>query len=150
MDSGWDASTGCEYDSSSGGDACTCEDLPDCECSYGETSCGSSWALSSCDDGCYWTEWDCDSLCLDAGYDRSTGCGYDSGSGGDSCFCESDPDCECSYGDMACLDSYYIGSCDDGCTFSGYSCDDLCVDAGYSYSTGCGWDSSGYTCFCES
>jgi hypothetical protein len=146
--SGWDASSGCGYDFSTGEDTCFCEES--CECTDGEIECWGSDSIASCDDGCSWTFYDCDDLCVDAGYDGSTGCGTDSSAGEDTCFCGSG--CDCGPGEIECWDSESIASCDDGCSWYVYDCDELCVDAGYEYSTGCGtdWDAGEDTCFCES
>jgi len=149
--SGWDSSSGCGYDFSAGEDTCFCEDDPSCDCSSGETYCSSTYSISSCDDGCYWSVYDCDDVCVDAGWDHSSGCGWDSSSGEDTCFCEMNPMCDCTSGDLECWDSTSIASCDDGCYWSVYDCDDVCIDSGWSTSTGCGWDSSSGddACFCS-
>ncbi len=156
-EAGYDRSVGCDYDAEAGEDACFCTDEPECECATGDYLCSSDFTILACD-GCYWYEYDCDDVCYDNGGGYSTGCGYDSYYGGDSCFCETeaydDPGydtCECAYGDYACWDSYSIASCDDGCYWYVSDCDDICWEYGYDYSTGCGYDSyyGGDSCFCE-
>jgi len=150
--SGWDTSTGCAHDFAAGEDTCFCEDYEDCVCSAGEVECDGAFGLASCDDGCYWYSYDCDALCEDAGYEYSTGCGWDSSAGEDTCFCESSSDCDCSWGEVECWDHDSIASCDDDCYWYVYDCDALCMDAGYDYTTGCAydWDAGEDTCFCES
>lgn len=154
LDSGYDHSVGCDYDSGSGVDACFCSDEPECECVYGDYACGSDFTILTCD-GCSWYEIDCDGVCAENGQGRSTGCGYDDYYGGDSCFCEGTYDpgydtCECVYGDYACWDTYTIASCDDGCSWYTTDCDEVCWSYGYDDSTGCGYDPGyGDTCFCN-
>jgi hypothetical protein len=151
-DSGWDASSGCAYDFETGEDACFCEDLTECDCSLGQVECSGTTSIASCDDGCSWTVYDCNALCMDEGYEYSTGCMYDASMGEDTCYCESHAECDCEWGQIECWDADSIASCDDGCWWSVYDCDELCTDSGWDYSTGCAydWEAGEDTCFCES
>lgn len=54
-------------------------------CTNGAYRCVSG-NLDHCVDG-QWESHDCDFLCIDAGWDYSTSCGYSSPKGHDTCFC---------------------------------------------------------------
>jgi len=57
------------------------------ECQPGEVYCTGDFTLETCNDNGLWVDWDCDAVCQGAGYRAAQSCGYDSFSGGDSCFC---------------------------------------------------------------
>ncbi len=98
-------------DCASGGDefgCAECSDLDPAEC-IGTTT------LEACGNGEYEVI-DCESVCLGAGYDFATGCGYDPAVGEDSCECGVFPP-TCAVGEVMCGDG--------GCVPEAYICDDI-------------------------
>jgi len=144
VDAGYDYSTGCDYSSEFGHDTCFCDN---CDCSSGDYQCVGDESLNTCDDGCNWTLKDCETLCLDNGYDVLLGCEYSSNLGHDACICDH---CECSKGDVECAGTDSINTCLDGCQWVEYDCDDICQQGGYSSSDHCGYseDSGHDVCWC--
>lgn len=93
----------------------------------------------------------CASICGDAGFSVSLGCGYDADLRGDACFCDdvsSSPAPSCTPG-WSCSGSSSLSYCVGG-TLETWSCDSVCRDAGYDYASACDWDSNGEaSCFCD-
>jgi hypothetical protein len=146
---GYDYTTGCSYSSDTGDDTCWCDYDSSCECSSGDTLCNGDY-LQMCDDGCNWTSYDCNELCITDGYDYTTGCSYSSDVGNDVCLCDYSSSCECSSGDTLC-NGDYLQMCDDGCNWTSYDCNELCITDGYDYTTGCSYSSDvgNDVCWCD-
>jgi len=129
-------------------------------CSTGSCVCGAllptqscaptGWSCSGQDltycDGATRDSWSCDAVCRDSGFAFSSGCGYDTSLGGDTCFCEDDA---CTAGEDLCLDADTIETCGASGAVT-WTCDAVCYNAGYDYSTGCGYDGGRQvdSCFC--
>lgn len=130
---------------------------PGPSCSVGYLCSGDD--LTYCD-GASVEVWDCDDLCVSEGYDYATGCGYDGGAGGDTCFCDIvandpgpvyDPGPACYPEDVFCNGDLTIETCGaDGYPVA-WNCDLVCQDQGFDYSAGCGFDPGAQSdaCFCE-
>jgi len=137
----WDASLGdesCFCDDVSGASGCAagdetcgdgtcvdatfiCDGYDDCASGadeYGCSQCNFEGGLCNgwnhvdvCDPYGQIATYDCEVVCQDSGYDLSEGCQYDTGSGGDSCFCQDVPRCqpgELTCGDGSCLPDAYV------------------------------------------
>jgi hypothetical protein len=142
----------CDIDPSDGLSYCFCGgDQPPPPCTDGQMACNGD-DLDYCSGG-DWTTYDCQALCIDAGYAGTTGCDYDQGSGHDTCYCSNDqPPPNCTDGDLACNGSWAVDYCSGG-SWQTYDCEQLCLDAGYpGGTTGCGYSgtSGDDTCFCDS
>jgi len=101
-------------DCSSGDDEWGCAPT----CVEGDSVCLSSYELEVCDGG-EPLVYDCDDFCRSEGFDFADGCGYDGGSGYDSCYCAYE----------ACASWEF--QCDDGlCLDEVYTCDGI-LDCSY-------------------
>jgi hypothetical protein len=115
------------------------------DCVETDLSCSDQITIDQCENG-FWVSYDCHQICVDAGYQSSTGC--DNGDSDDTCWCSNSP--ACTPGENQC----YGGDLQDCVTsqiWETYNCDQLCVDNGWDFSTSCGY-SSNYgddICFCD-
>ena len=121
-DSGYAFASGCGYDASLGGDTCFCEDDA---CTAGEDLCLDADTIETCGSSGPVT-WSCDAVCYDAGYDFSTGCGYDGSRQIDSCFCADAP---CNGWEFQCNDGL--------CLDQAYTCDGIFDCSGGEDELGC-------------
>jgi hypothetical protein len=84
-ESGYDYFDVCDYSAQEEHDICQCTDSkPSCECSSGDYSCSGD-TINVCDDGCHWTNYDCEDLCSEDGYWGE--CSYDEDVEHDVCWC---------------------------------------------------------------
>src|SRR5258705_960754 len=95
--------------------------------------CAGDWAIEVCTDT-DWQQYDCTQLCLDQGYDGSTGCHQDDGDGLFYCYCSGGP---CTDGDTMCNGAGTIDYCSDG-EYVNLQCDAVCIQQGYDHATGYG------------
>ncbi|MFO0744688.1 MAG: hypothetical protein U1F43_03305 [Myxococcota bacterium] len=92
-------------------------------------------------DGSTLETWSCDDVCRSQGFDYSTGCGFDAGTNGDTCFCDvNGAGQSCPIDGPTCSGSNTVDSCDAYGNVTTWNCDALCQDQGFDYSQGCAYE----------
>ncbi len=123
-------SLGCTFSPESGEDSCFC-DFERSSCSNeGAQGCFGQSGLAVCQGGT-WNIYDCDTVCIDAGYAGAAACGPGNG-GADVCLCDN----VCTHGAARCTGGKKLSYCIDG-SWQQFGCDELCKDSGFSKGLAC-------------
>ena len=135
-------SLGCHYSEQQGEDSCFC-DFARSDCSTpGAQACASQSSLVYCTEGSWWP-YDCDAVCVDAGYGGAAGCGPGD-AGVEVCLCSN----TCTPGAQRCTGNDSVAYCQGG-GWQQYGCNQLCKDSGLAKSLGCiHWPDDGDGCVC--
>lgn len=123
-------SLGCHYNPADDEDGCFCDfERPSCS-TEGAQACFGQGGLALCQ-GATWSMYDCDTVCVDAGYAGASGCGAGDG-GADVCLCDN----VCTHGASRCTGSQRISYCANG-SWQQYDCNQLCIESGFSTALAC-------------
>ena len=142
IQAGYTKADKCGYSSNKGKDTCFCSKTA---CTNGEKKCVGTLTLATCNNGT-WTQINCTTECVKAGYAKATSCGHDKDTGKDICYCQSKT---CTSGQTKCAGDYSLNICESS-SWSTYTCDTLCQKSGFTLGMVCGNDptTSKDTCAC--
>ncbi len=115
------------------------------DCAEGDLQCSASTLLDQCEYG-FWVSYNCQDLCVNAGYQSTTGC--EAGNADDTCYCSDAP--PCTPGEAQCYGSD-VQVCQGDQLWTTFDCDQVCQDAGWDYSASCGYSQQygDELCFCD-